>query len=456
MELKGKKVTVLGLGRSGMAAAELLLKKGADVFLTEKQSTPEISEKAETIRKMGADVEIGQHSNEKALAGDVIVKSPGIPMESEIISMAFRKRIEVIDELELASRFMKGRIIAVTGSNGKSTTASIIQHILVSAGKKSVLCGNIGYPAAKAVMESPDSDYFVTEVSSYQLEALLSFKPFIAVLTNITPDHLERHGTVENYATAKSRIFMNQTDDEHAVFNGSDRRCVFAAEKSGAKKYRFGWTEPETQGAFMDGDKMILKLEGYKRLFMSSSETVLRGDHNTENIMAAVVASSLCGMNDKIIKKGICSFEGLEHRLEFVTDISGILFYNDSKATNEDSSVKSLKSFPEERNIVLVLGGRDKGSSYESLLNEVRKKVKRLVLIGENREKLENIFSGTTELISCGSMEEAVVRGSVGLKRGDIFLLAPACASFDMFRDFEERGKLFKEAVKRLKEGVNG
>ncbi len=456
MNLIGKNITVLGFSRSGEAAAELLKKNGANVSISEKQKTPELEERAKKYIKRGFNVELGGHSIEKIVESDFIVKSPGIPMDSDIIIEANKRNIEIMGELELGSRFIKGKIIALTGSNGKSTTAALINHILQSAGKESVLCGNIGYPVSKAVLENREAQYYVIEVSSFQLESISLFKPFVAVLTNITPDHLDRHYSFDNYVAVKSRIFMNQNDSDYAVLNHGDSNCLKASLSVCSQKYCFGWNKQDNLSAYVQDDSIYLGEKGSFSLLVERNDSSLIGDHNMENIMAAAISSMLCGLSENEIRDAVKSFEGLEHRLELVTTISGISFYNDSKATNEDSSVKSLKAFPDEQNIVLILGGRDKGSDYKSLIVEIKKKVKRLVLIGENRHKLENRFDGITEIMKCDSMDEAVVRGVAGLNKGDIFLLAPACASFDMFTSFEDRGRAFKRAVIQLKESVNG
>ena len=448
-DLRGKKVLVVGAARSGEAAASFLLRHKARVSLTDVKPEAELEGSLSLLRKGGAKVETGGHRLETFLNSELIVLSPGVPLTIEPLQHSKRSGIPIISEVELAYHFLKGKIIGVTGSNGKSTTATLIGEVLHQGGYKAVVAGNIGNPIC-GVLNNDGGDYYVIELSSFQLESIVSFRPHISLLLNITPDHLDRYSSFEDYIRAKERIFENQTDDDYAILNADDPVSQPLIRGLPLNKLLFSRQKRlENQGVFLKGDLLVYR-NREEREIIGTEEIGIQGSHNLENAMAAAAVGILCGVEPRFIRDALRSFRGLEHRLEYVTTIKGIAFYNDSKATNIGAVGKSLESFS--GNIILLLGGRDKGGDFTQLRELVSERVKLILVIGEAKEKIVASLQGTVPLLPCKTIRDAVETGFSHGEPGDTFMLAPACTSFDMFANFEERGKVFKQEVTRLKE----
>ena len=454
MEVRGKKVTVVGLGRSGLAAARLLIDKGAQVTVTDKSSAEVIRKRAEELRIKGVEVEVGRHSQEAIEGADLIVVSPGVPPDSLPFNLAREKGIPLISELELGAYWCPAPILAVAGTNGKSTTVTLIGEILQAGGHRAVVAGNIGNPLSAAVRGLREDDLAVVELSSFQLETTKSFRPFIATILNISPDHLDRYEhSFSRYLRVKQRLFSNQQREDFAVFNADDNnlcpgdgRLSFQVR---AKTFFFSRRQPLREGVFVEEGKIVFRREGEKSVILASDELGIKGTHNLENALAATAMALICNIKPEIIAQVLKEFSGLPHRSEFVDEIGGVRFINDSKGTNVGAAAKSLEGI--KGPVILIAGGRDKGSDYSSLREPIREKVKVLILLGEAKNKLGKALAGTTSIKKVGSLEEAV-RVSYSLAvEGETVLLSPACSSLDMFRDFEERGRVFKEAVLSLK-----
>ena len=462
MDLEGKKVLVVGMARSGVAAARLLASRGAMVIANDVKSESELGDSAEELRKLGVTLSLGAHPESLFVDADLIVLSPGVPADLAPIESARRAGIEVISEPELAGRFLRGRIIGVTGSNGKTTVATLVGELMRAAGADVIVGGNIGTPLTGLIEKSGENTWTVAELSSFQLEMIDSLRVNVAVVTNITPDHLDRHVTFENYVRAKHRIFLNQTEDDWAVLNGQDKGVADMVAKMGiqARKVYFSARGPETiagvaAGAYVRGDRVCTTMmtdRAGEVDVMGLREIPLPGMHNVENFMTALAATFCAtgtGVNDlPALTDAMRSFKGVEHRIEYVAEIDGVKFYNDSKATNVDSTVKALEAF--ERNIIVILGGKDKGSDYTVLAPLIRSRVKLIVLIGAATDKIAGQLQGAGPMTRALSMQDAVLKAMENATAGDVVLLAPACASFDMFDNYEHRGRVFKEVVRDL------
>ena len=467
MDLEGKKVLVVGLARSGVAVARLAASRGAMVVANDIKPESEIREAADELRKLGVMLSLGGHPESLFLNADLIVLSPGVPADLEALESARRAGIEIISEPELAGRFLRGRMIGVTGSNGKTTVTTLIGELMRAAGADVIVGGNIGTPLTSLIEKSTDQTWTVAELSSFQLEMIDSLRVNVAVVTNITPDHLDRHGSLENYVKAKHRVFLNQTGDDRAVLNGQDPGVVDMIAKLGvpSREVYFSSRGPETLAGraadvYARGGNvcttMLTDRHGEVEV-IALDEIAVPGMHNVENVMTAL-AATFCAMGTgagdlPALREAIKRFKGVEHRIEYVAEIDGIKFYNDSKATNVDSTVKALEAF--ERNIIVILGGKDKGSDYSVLAQLVRDRVKNIVLIGAASDKIAEQLEGTRPMTRARSMQDAVLRAMEVATAGDIVLLAPACASFDMFDNYEHRGRVFKEAVYKLASRVH-
>ena len=446
MELKGKKVLVVGLGKSGLAAALFLRHRGAHVTVSDVRSAEALAKDIPALLEEGIMVEAGGHGLLTFRRQDLIVVSPGVPLNTPELAQVKSFGLTVIGELELAARFLKGSILAITGSNGKTTTTALVGEILEKAGMPTLVGGNIGVPVVELINKSTDASWLVLEVSSFQLETTDTFHPRIAVILNITPDHLDRHGSFENYALAKERIFAAQTGEDFLVLNLDNARAAEAAQRTKAQVYWFSIDSEVDQGAFVeDGFVVYLAKKGEAvEKIIPLTEIPLKGEHNVENVLAAVCAARLAGASIESIRAAIDAFHAVEHRLEYVATINGVEYYNDSKATNVDATAKALAAFPS--GIHLILGGKDKGSDYrelEPLLN----RVKAVYTIGSAAEKIETQLRGAVTLQSCGTLAVAVNAAGSAAHPGDVVLLAPACSSFDQVENYEERGRVFKELV---------
>jgi UDP-N-acetylmuramoylalanine--D-glutamate ligase len=451
MELDGKRVLVVGLGRSGVASALFLKSRGAQVTVSDAKSEEQLREEIPALLDEGITVETGGHGERTFRNQDLIVVSPGVPSEAEPIAQARVLGQPVIGEIELASEFLQGEIVAITGSNGKTTTTTLTGEILSKSGLKTLVGGNIGTAAISLVERSTPDTVTVLEVSSFQLETIRKFRPKIAVVLNVTPDHLDRHRTLEAYVDAKARIFENQSGDDFAVLNADDPTCVDLSERTRAQVFWFSRRREVEQGAFVREAQIIFRREGLEVEIMTVSDVPLKGAHNLENSLAAISASMLMGCAPSQIATAVREFKAVEHRLEYVATVRGVQYYNDSKATNVDATIKALESF--RANVHLILGGKDKGSDYRVLNDLLRQRVKNVYTIGAAAAKIESQIKGTANILSCGVMDSAVKRASASAIPGDIVLLAPACASFDQFQNYEHRGRVFKDLVRALASG---
>jgi len=447
IELRNKRVLVVGLARTGVATALFCVARGARVTATDTRTEKELSDTVAALRNAGVALELGGHRQELILDADLIIPSPGVPADTPLQRFARSKGITIWSEIELAYRFLKGRLIGITGSNGKTTTTSLIEHILRSAGFSTILAGNIGTPLISCVEKTSEKTTTVAELSSFQLELIEKFRPNISVFLNLTPDHLDRHHTLERYGAAKARIFANQTESDSAILNADDPGTTpYAPAKP--QLYWFSRKQRVVQGAFMKESEILFRREGAEEIILKLKDIPLAGGHNVENVLAAVAATRLAGAEPAAIAKGVRSFAGVEHRLEFVAEIGGVRFYNDSKATNVDATLKALDAFP--GRILIILGGKDKGSDYTVLQAPLREKAILALLIGAAADKIEKQIAGSVAIEQAGTLERAVETAAHAARAGDVVLLAPACASFDQFQNYEHRGRVFKELVHQL------
>ncbi|MGB8730647.1 MAG: UDP-N-acetylmuramoyl-L-alanine--D-glutamate ligase [Candidatus Sulfotelmatobacter sp.] len=447
MELKDKRVLVVGLGKSGVASALFLKAHGARVAVSDTKSGDELHNEIPVLLDHGITVETGGHGERTFRGQDLIVVSPGVPVDAAPLVQARSLGESVIGEIELAALFLPGPIVAITGSNGKTTTTTLTGEILTAGGLSTLVGGNIGTPAISLAEQAKRETVIVLEVSSFQLETIQTFRPKIAVVLNVTPDHLDRHRTLEAYVAAKERIFENQRVDDFAVLNEDDPTCVAMAERTRAQVFWFSRQKEVKQGAWVRDGNILFRDERGQREIMQVAEIPLKGAHNLENVLAAVCASALMGCAPEKIRQAVRDFKAVEHRLEYVATIRGVDYYNDSKATNVDATIKALESFP--ANIHLILGGKDKGSDYSVLNDLLRQRVKRVYTIGAAAAKIESQIQGV-EVVHAETLENALRKANAAAQPGDVVLLAPACASFDQFKSYEHRGKVFKEIVRGL------
>src|SRR5215470_14117222 len=446
-ELTGKKVLVIGLARTGLATSLFCAKHGALVTATDTRSESDLAEASAKLRAAGIAQQLGGYT-EKILDGqELVIPSPGVPANSEILKAARGRNIPVWSEIELADRFLHGRLIGITGSNGKTTTTTLIEHILKNSGFSTLLAGNIGTPLIDVVEQTNDQTVTVAELSSFQLEWIETFRPNISVFLNLTPDHLDRHGSMEVYGAAKARIFEKQTPSDFAVLNADDPASTPYAPTT-PKVFWFSRKQRVAQGAFLRGEEIVFRHHGEEEMILKQSEIPLPGAHNLENFLAAVTASRLAGGRPHEIQKAIRSFRGVEHRLEFVAELNAVRYYNDSKATNVDATLKALDAFP--GRILIILGGKDKGSDYTALQASLREKAILALLIGAAAPKIESQIAGSVAIERADTLQRAVEIASRTAHPGDIVLLAPACASFDQFENYEHRGRVFKQLVHEL------
>jgi UDP-N-acetylmuramoylalanine--D-glutamate ligase len=447
IELRKKRVLVVGLARTGVSTALFCAAHNAIVTATETRSETELGDIPAKLREAGVILELGGHTEKTFLAQDLIIPSPGVPADDPFLLAARSKRITVWSEIELAYRFLEGKLIGITGSNGKTTTTTLVHHILKSAGVETFMAGNVGTPLISCVEQMTAGTVAVVELSSFQLELIEHFRPDIGVYLNLTPDHLDRHKTLEAYAAAKARLFENQTELDAAVLNFDDE----PSRKYLPKKPQVFWFSRKqlvAQGACVHGEDIFVVRGKDEEFVMKQSEIPLPGAHNVENVLAAVTASRLAGVDAKSIGEAVRSFQGVEHRLEFVAEIHGVRYFNDSKATNVDATLKALDAFP--GRILIILGGKDKGSDYTALQKSLREKAILALLIGAASEKIASQITGSVVIERAETLQRAVEIASHTAKSGDIVLLAPACASFDQFQNYEQRGQVFKQLVRDL------
>jgi len=453
VELKNKRVLVVGLARTGVATAMFCAARGARVMATDSRSETEIGE--ETCNKLRATnviLELGGHQEKTFLEQDFIIPSPGVPADAPLLQVARGKGVTIWSEIELAYRFRQGKLIGITGSNGKTTTASLVEHILRTAAFPTILAGNIGTPLISCVERMTHDTVTVVELSSFQLELIQEFRTDISVFLNLTPDHLDRHHSMELYSKAKARIFENQREEDFAIVNADDPGTTQLAPTH-PHVYWFSRKQRAAQGAFLRGDDIAFRTDGKEEVVLKREEVPLPGAHNLENALAAIAAARIAGANAKAIAEGVRSFAGVEHRLEFVREINGVRYYNDSKATNVDATLKALDAFP--GRILLILGGKDKGSDYTVLQTPLRERAILALLIGAAADKIESQIFGSVAIERAGTLDHAVEIASQAARPGDVVLLAPACASFDQFQNYEHRGRVFKALVHELELRAN-
>jgi UDP-N-acetylmuramoylalanine--D-glutamate ligase len=458
MELKDKRVLVVGLGKSGVASALFLKAHGARVTVSDTKSGDDLRNEIPVLLDHGITVETGGHGERTFREQDLIVVSPGVPVDAPLLVQARALGESVIGEIELAAQFLPGPIVAITGSNGKTTTTTLTGEILTASGLRTLIGGNIGTPAISLAERATPETAIVLEVSSFQLETIQSFRPKVAVVLNVTPDHLDRHKTITIYADAKARIFENQNSEDFVVLNADDPICMNLAERARSQAFWFSRQKEVKQGVWVREGQILFRDAARQTEVMQVAEIPLKGAHNLENVLAATCAAALMGCAPQKIRQAVRDFKAVEHRLEFVATIRGVDYYNDSKATNVDATMKALESFP--ANIHLILGGKDKGSDY-SLLNELlRQRVKRVYTIGAAAAKIESQIvsseDGSLEVVHAETLENALRRANAVAEPGDVVLLAPACASFDQFKNYEQRGQVFKEIVRGLAGTLGG
>jgi UDP-N-acetylmuramoylalanine--D-glutamate ligase len=450
MDLKNKRVLVVGLGKSGLSAAIFLRAQGARVTVSDTRSAVALEKEIPALLEAGIMVESGGHGLLTFRRQDLIVVSPGVPMDTPEVKQVVAFGLPVIGELELASRYLQGRVVAITGSNGKTTTTTLMGKIFEDAGVSTLVGGNIGLPVIDLVAKSTRETVNVLEVSSFQLETIEEFHPQIAVVLNITPDHLDRHGSFESYAAAKTRITERQTAEDFLVLNAEDKTAQMVALKTKAQIYWFSGRRPIKQGAFVHGESILyIAREGEKaEPVMPVSEIPLKGSHNVENVLAAVCAARLAKIPVESIRASVAGFKAVEHRLEFVKLVNGVEYYNDSKATNVDAAMKAVASFP--GGIHLILGGKDKDSDYAVMADMLGKRVKAVYTVGSAAEKIERQLHGVVKMVSAQTIEKAVNEAAKAAAPGDVVLLSPACSSFDQFENYEHRGRVFRQTVMEL------
>ena len=450
MELKGKKVLVVGLGKSGLSAALFLRRQGAQVTVSDMRSASALARELPALLEAGIMVESGGHGLLTFRRQDLIVVSPGVPLDTPELVQVKAFGLPVIGELELAAQFLKGSIVAITGSNGKTTTTALVGEILSGAGLPTQVGGNIGVPVVDLVDGSSPDGWSVLEVSSFQLESTQLFHPKIAVILNITPDHLDRHGSFERYAQAKEKIFQAQTRADSLVLNADNARAASSAARSAARIYWFSVEEPVARGAWVLDGEVVFRPASDAPIesILPLSEIPLKGAHNVENVLAAVCCARLAGASAESIRRTVSAFKAVEHRLEFVATCNGVDYYNDSKATNVDASAKAIAAFP--GGVHLILGGKDKNSNYADLAALLRARVRAVYTIGAAASKIESHLKGIVPLVSCETLDRALVAASRAAHPGQVVLLSPACSSFDQFESYEHRGRVFKELVIEL------
>jgi len=455
MDVAGKKVLVVGAARSGIASARFLLARGATVALNDAKPFEKWSTEAQALRSEGVGCLAGDTPSWLLDQIELLVISPGVPVKAIPIRYAERAGAEVIGEVELASRYLKGRVVGITGSNGKTTTTELTGELLKDAGLPTQVGGNIGTPLISLVETSRDDGWTVVELSSFQLETIRGFHPAVAAVLNVTPNHMDRYESFTDYAAAKHRIFMNQGPGDLAVLNADDE--IVSSWATGLRAHVSGFSVKREldEGLFLRGSEIVSRTKDGERALLNITEMKLRGLHNVENVLAAMSIGLACGASPESMRETTGGFEPVEHRLEFVTEIDGVKFYNDSKATSVDATLKALEAFQDDAGkVVLILGGKGKKAPYAPLASLVREKARKLILIGEDAETIAAELGEYAAFEKGSDMRAAVALAFQAAEKGDTVLLAPACASFDMFDNFEHRGRVFKDAVKSLESRV--
>jgi UDP-N-acetylmuramoylalanine--D-glutamate ligase len=448
MEFRGKRVTVVGLARSGVAACKALADRGARVQGTDRLARETLRGDLAVLESRGVGLATGGHRAEDFLGADLIVISPGVPSDMDLLAQARARGIPVWAEVELASRLTPARFLGITGTNGKSTTTSLLGAMLEAAGFPAVVAGNIGTALCEVVTTLGPSHWVVAELSSFQLETIVAFRPHVAVLLNLAPDHLDRYANVADYYAAKARIFLNQTAEDFAVLNADDPPALEWARGLRSQTHLFSRTRTVGDGAFVRDGRLVIRREGRTEAACGVAEIRIQGLHNLENSLAAAAAAAAIGVPAAAIGSALTRFPGLPHRLELVAEAGGVRYVNDSKGTNVGAVVKSLESYA--GGVILIAGGKDKGGDFAPLRPLVKARVKTLLLLGQARDAMRAQLAGACPMEEVPTLDAAVRRAAEIATAGDTVLLSPACASFDMFRDFEHRGDVFREAVLAL------
>ena len=448
MDIKNKNITIIGAVKSGVGAAKLIKKLGGHPFVSDSGTEPKLTEYITKLKAADIEFEIGSHS-ERIFQCEIMVVSPGVPSNAEVLVKAREKGIKLISEIELAGYFCKGNIIAITGTNGKTTTTSLCGHIMNACGFKTYLAGNIGLAFSEIALDVKEDEFVSLEVSSFQLDLIDGFKPKVAMILNITPDHLNRYeNKFENYINSKLRIYKNMDAGDYLVLNNDDEVLTKSLTKRNSTDLFFSLNKEQNNGCYVKDGKVIFARDGKEEFSCGIADINLKGEHNIANAMASICAAKIFGGDNKKITGALSSFQGVEHRLEFVREIDGVKFINDSKATNVDSVWYALKSFDEP--IFLILGGLDKGNDYNQIKDLVLKNVVKIYAIGSSADKVFNFFHSFVKVEIKPSLQEVVLAANNEARQNEIVLLSPACASFDMFDSYEHRGKVFKEAVNNL------
>lgn len=441
-----EKILVIGAARSGLAGAAFLAEQGKQVVLTDMKQ----AQKVEHLSDLGVSFIWGEQPDVAAIQPDYLVMSPGVPLTIPPVQYAKSHGIPVIGELELAYRNCKAPFVAITGTNGKTTTTTLVGELLKKTGKQVSVGGNIGVPLIGYVNQLQEDDVVVAEVSSFQLETIDQFRPHLALILNLTPDHLDRHGNMEGYLAAKARIFENQKESDYLVLNYDDTALRELQQTSKGNVIFFSQTHKLEEGIYLDGTQVVLALNGQKIVICEESEIAIKGKHNLENAMGAIALAYLSGVTIDDIRDVLRTFPGVEHRLEPVRTLHDVLYINDSKGTNPDSTIKAIEAY--DRPIVIILGGKNKGVSFNNLAQRVKQRVKKAVVLGQAKQEIVAALQAVDfmDYVEVDSFEDAVKTASSSAEPGDIVLLSPACTSWDMFSSFEERGRLFKTLVAAL------
>lgn len=458
-DLNGARIVVAGAAKSGVALARFLVARGASITLSDQRQARDLGPEVAALGSQGVAFEFGGHEEKTFSGADLVVVSPGVPLSIPPLQAARRNGVRVVAEVEVASWYLEGMLIGITGSNGKSTTTALAGHILSRAGHDAVACGNLGTPLIETIEEDAPGRLYVVELSSFQLEGIETFRPQISVLLNLSPDHQDRYPNTAAYYAAKGRLFMNQTPAGHAILNQDDPEVIRLARDVAASRHSFSRLGKVADGAYVrgaesggagGGAEIVLVEKGRETPVMPVADLPLFGVHNQENVMAALLVARLCGVDAARAADGVRSFRGLPHRLERVRDLAGVLWFNDSKATNVGAAAQSLLSFP--KDVVLIMGGKDKGGAFADLVPLIRGRVSHLVLLGKAKESIAKQIGPIVPTILVEDMEDAVAAASVAAVPGGVVLLAPGCASFDQYTGFEARGDHFRSLVNSLEE----
>jgi UDP-N-acetylmuramoylalanine--D-glutamate ligase len=448
IKLKDKKISVIGAAESGVGAARLIKKFGGIPFISDSAHRAKYENTIDIFRNEGIDFEFDGHSD-KVFDCEFIITSPGVPSDSEVLLKAREKKIKIISELEFSANFCKGEIISITGTNGKTTTTSLCAHVFNKCGIKTYLAGNIRPAFSEVVLDVKENECVALETSSFQLDYTYDFKPKIAAILNITPDHLDRYkNDIQLYIESKLKVFKNQDKRDYLILNHDDKLTPKEITNKKVNIYYYSLSQEVMNGAYLSDKEIIFKQDGKRVFSCLVSDLSLRGEHNYANAMAVIIIAMIYKLDEEKIISALKSFPGVEHRLEFVREINGVHYINDSKATNVDSVWYALRSF--DQPIFLILGGKDKGNDYNQIKDLVAGKVKKIYAIGSSSEKVYNFFYKIVKVEMKMSLEDCVSAANREARENEIVLLSPACASFDMFENYEHRGRVFKEAVNNL------